>query len=173
MSEVVLGQNNRPRSQRLNVLYDTLVLDESTQGFLDWVTGTVQVKHSFDEFDRIWHNGACPLNLFEAILHESFHAIQIALLGYLSRFAITMHTLIDNSFSAMQQHTDDYKQLLDKIPNQISQSTIYQNIMRDLHRKCDGVSVLDLVEGATYCAQNRARCDYDTLKYLRFLDEKK
>jgi hypothetical protein len=142
-------------------------LDPSVQGYMDWVTGIMQVNCTVEEYLEGFKTGNFPPNLLESILHESYHAIQIAMLGYLYRFAVTLHIIIRNS---LPDHVNDYDELFEKLPAQISQSELYINIIRDLHRKGpNGLSVIDIVEGLTYCAQNRQSYDYDTERYVDFL----
>lgn len=111
--------------------------------------------------------GNFPTAFLESILHESYHAIQIATLGYLYRFATTLYILIRNS---LPDGIDDYDELFKTIPAQISQSELYIAIIKDLHRKGpNGLSVLDIVEGLTYCAQTRQNYDYDRERFVEFL----
>jgi hypothetical protein len=108
-----------------------------------------------------------------AVDHESYHAIQIALFGYLYRFAVTLDVIIKNSIESLaSQQATSYDALFTAISEGITHSDLYRNIIRDLRRVPEGsVSVLDLVEGLTYCSQMAGVVQHQADAYLELLDE--
>jgi hypothetical protein len=81
-------------------IYDNLVLDPGTAGYLDWATGISRINASYSEWQELNPRRRAKqitdrdIELREAASHEYAHFIQITTTGYLYRFAIRLYELL-------------------------------------------------------------------------------
>lgn len=138
---------------------DIIKIPESPQGYvmgyLDWITGTIRLNLTTKEYHSLPEDHELWAAYLKTSIHEMFHFYQILTSGYLYNYVVTITTdVLVNTFN-MESNLlfDAIKRIEFPV---ISKEEVVGNI-NSIRLKSNGLSVLDLVEGAAFYAQEVAK----------------
>lgn len=139
-------------SSKQTNLYDYLFQPPNSNVTLERVTGVLQVNCTREEFADIANKNS-PFGVkFDCELQIS---IQMAMFGYLRRFGSAIDVIINN---LMRQVGHTWESLSHIQPGSFWNSNIVTNLIKDLYRKINGISVINLSRGLitwyVYAAEN-------------------
>ena len=133
--------------------------DDSTEGFLEWVSGLIVVQRTHAQWtaalESIHSIDFLRSQLTRTLLHETFHFYQIACTGWLYRFAAELGSAVAALIQTVTQDAASARRLLES-PGRIDDPRI-GTIVAALDRQAPcGLSVRTIVESAAYLFEFQA-----------------
>ncbi len=134
-------------------IFETYEVPENVGGYLEWVSGILYINASKQQWKEYLNvqagetRSASQRELCQTVTHETYHFLQIAMTGYLYRFACRLFTGFRSLLSPLLSSSKIEQLLCDPPP-------LPQNLI-ELVRALDspgpeGLTVRDIVESSAY-----------------------
>lgn len=134
---------------------------EYVAGYLEWGTGIIRINTDYEKWQQYCgDNSSQPPEHFRPVIatitHESYHFLQIAVTGFMYRFALSYFEAMRESISTHtgESLTDDTLYRFLTNPPKVSEKV--GSLLQLLHRKGpSGVTSLDIIESAAFFYEHR------------------
>ena len=147
---------------------ECIILPDGVRGYLDWITGTLRLNYTYDEWVRILkeENDFEEFHYWETLTHEMFHLLQICTTPYLYNYVTKIANIVPKAIEKLRQKQDADLDLVDYFMQYIAQSTT-QHLIYEKNNL--GISVFDLVEASAFLSHHRMLLNMDHEEYCSIL----